>query len=149
MLPVAKQISTMKPIVPLLLLTLLLGAGCSTLGSRIAESQAAFNSWPTAVQDKILAGEADIGFTPEQVRVALGDPQKKYRHKSGEGTAEIWAYTRGGTGFSIGLGLGSARGRSTYGGGVVYDTNAGAYDDERLRVVFQDGRVAALESRVH
>jgi hypothetical protein len=127
---------------------LILAAGCSTLGSRITQSQEEFNSWPTEVQDKILAGQVDFGFTPAQVFVALGEPQRKYTRSTEQGMSEVWAYTGGGSGFSIGLGLGTGRGSTSYGGGVAYDTSRRGSDDERLRIVFQDGRVTSLESRV-
>lgn len=127
---------------------LILAAGCSTLGSRITKSQEEFNSWPTEVQDKILAGQVDVGFTPGQVLVALGEPQRKYSRTTEQGSSEVWAYTKGGSGLSIGLGLGTGRGSTAYGGGVAYDTSRRGSDDERLRIVFQDGRVASLESRV-
>ena len=56
----------------------LLVAGCSTLESRISAQQAQFDTWPSEVREKIQAGRVDIGFTPEQVRVALGEPTRKY-----------------------------------------------------------------------
>src|ERR1039458_2460052 len=47
-------------------------AGCSTVDSRIAKDQPAFDSWPPAVQQKVRAKQVDLGFTPAQVLVALG-----------------------------------------------------------------------------
>lgn len=132
----------------LCLFGLMFFAGCSTLGSRITKSQEEFNSWPTEVQDKILAGQVDVGFTPAQVLVALGEPQRKYSRSTEQGMSEVWAYTGRGSGFSIGLGLGSGRGSTAYGGGITYDTSRRGSDDERLRILFQDGRVMSLESRV-
>lgn len=61
--------------------------------------------------------------------------------------AEVWAYTGGGGGFSIGVGVGSARGSGAYGGGVAYDTMTYRADDERVRVIFEDGRVTSVEAR--
>lgn len=148
MVPVANKFHRMK-IITLILCSFgfMFLAGCSTLGSRITNSQDEFNSWPAEVQDKILAGQVDVGFTPVQVLVALGEPQRKYSRSTEQGRSEVWAYTGGGSGFSIGLGLGTGHGSTSYGGGVAYDTSRRGSDDERLRIVFQDGRVTSLESR--
>ena len=35
-------------------------AGCSTVDSRIAKNRAAFNTWPPAVQDKVVLGQIDM-----------------------------------------------------------------------------------------
>ncbi len=126
---------------------LALVAGCSTVDSRIGKAQSQFDSWPAAVQEKIRAGQIDVGFTPEQVRVALGEPQKKYTRTTESGSAEVWAYAARGSGFSIGLGVGAGRGSSAYGGGVAYDTSRYGGDDERVRVIFEDGQVASVEER--
>src|SRR5687768_8091252 len=64
----------MKPRCSFLAIVLLLfAAGCSTPASRISRHQEAFSEWPEAIQEKVRAGQIDLGFTPEQVRVALGD----------------------------------------------------------------------------
>ncbi|MBP6507301.1 MAG: hypothetical protein KA257_07020 [Opitutaceae bacterium] len=126
---------------------LLLVVGCATLDSRISKNQMQFDGWPTEVQQKIRRGQVDVGFTPPQVLVALGEPQKKYTRTTARGVAEVWAYTGGGGGFSIGVGVGSARGSGAYGGGVGYDSTTYRADDERVRVIFADGRVTSVEAR--
>lgn len=125
----------------------LLVAGCSTLESRISAQQAQFDTWPADVREKIQAGRIDLGFTPEQVRVALGEPTRKYQRTTAEGSSEVWAYAGGRLGLSLGLGVGSAHGSSAYAGGVAYEPTTYGADDEAVRVVFVDGKVTSVEKR--
>src|SRR5437660_10996169 len=104
-------------------------AGCSTPASRIAKNQAEFDAWPPAMQEKIRAGQVEIGFTQVQVQMALGNPHRKYTRIDARGTTEVWAYRDHGPTFSFGLGLGSASGSSAYGAGVGMTTGADRYDD--------------------
>ena len=126
-------------------LTLLIAVGCSSPTSRIDKNRDAFASWPPAVQEKVQAGKIDLGFTPEQVRVALGDPDRTYTRTSNSGTSEVWAYQERGPKFGFGVGIGSGGGSSSYGGGVAVNTG-GNRDDDALRVVFEKGVVSAVES---
>src|SRR5215211_498498 len=83
----------------------LLGAGCSTVDSRIAKNREVFNTWPPAVQDKVVTGQIDIGFTPDQVRVALGEPDRIFTRTTADGTSQVWSYRDRGPRFSFGVGL--------------------------------------------
>ena len=120
-------------------------AGCSTPSSRIEKHQSEFATWPADVQQKVRAGRVDIGFTPEMVRVALGEPSRHYTRTTAQGVQEIWSYPEKGPKFSIGLGLGSVHGNTAMGGGVA--VGDAFRDDEAMRVVFDQGRVAAIETR--
>jgi len=119
-------------------------AGCSTVDSRIAKDQPAFDSWPPAVQQKVRAKQVDLGFTPAQVYTALGEPDRKYTRTTVQGTTEVWAYRDDRPAF--GFGFGSAGGSSAYGAGLGVTTGGDRYDD-KLRVIFADEKVTALESR--
>ena len=128
----------------------LLVAGCSTVDSRIAKNRDAFSSWPAAVQDKVVQGKIDIGFTPDQVRVALGEPDRVFTRTTADGTSEVWGYRDRGPRFSFGVGIGGGsfgRGGGTF-GGVGVSTGTGYHDDEKLGVVFdRNGRVSSIEER--
>ena len=129
---------------------LVLAAGCSTVDSRIAKNRELFNSWPAAVQDKVVLGQIDIGFTPDQVRVALGDPDRVFTRTTADGTSQIWSYRDRGPriGFGVGVGMGSIGSRGGTFGGVGIGTGGGYHDDEKLGVVFDAaGRVSAIEQR--
>jgi len=138
----------MKPLCILFLAALLFAVtGCNTLDNRISTQQAQFDAWPADVQEKIRAGRVDIGFTPEQVMVALGKPVRTYQRTTTEGKSEVWAYTGSKVGFSIGLGMGSYRSGGSYAGGVAYETPTYGADDERVRIVFENGLVTSVEKR--
>ncbi|HTQ32262.1 MAG TPA: hypothetical protein VMI53_13705 [Opitutaceae bacterium] len=129
---------------PLLALAALAFAACSTVDSRISGNQSQFDSWPPAVQQKVRAGQVDIGFTPAQAQVALGDPDRKYTRTDAHGTVEVWAYQDHSPVFSFGLGVGTFSHSSAYGGGIGVTTGGDRYDD-KLRVIFAEGKVVALE----
>jgi len=132
----------------LLLASLLLG-GCATVDSRISRNQVEFNTWPAAVQAKIRTGNVDLGFTREQVGVALGEPDKVYSRKTIDKEQEIWAYFDNRPQFAIGLGVGTGLHSGAYTGtmgGVVRDRQRDRLD-ESTRVVFEAGKVVALEAR--
>jgi hypothetical protein len=131
---------------PSALFSLLLAVACSSPESRILANAAAFNAWPSEVQQKVRAGQVDVGFTEEMVLVALGAPEGKSVRTTEEGTAEVWTYADRGPHFSIGVGVGSARGGSAYGGAVTVSDN-GFRGEERMRVVFNGGKVSAIERR--
>jgi hypothetical protein len=142
-----KPKSAMRPIVSALCLAsvALLAACSSTPDSRIAKHQAAFGGYPAAVQQKIRAGEVDVGFTPEMVRLALGEPTREFNRQTESGTAEVWVYHNNSPRFSFGVGLGGAVGRHSS-AGVGVSTSTGGYDpEEKMRVEFRDGRVTAIE----
>jgi hypothetical protein len=134
------------PLTPALLFTVfLLAAGCASPASRIARNQAAFDSWPAVVRERVRAGQAGLGFTMEQVRVALGEPDRKFTRITASGTSEVWAYRELGPDVSFGLGMGvGAGGPMAAGGGVsLEDYRYG----ESVRVVFEHDLVSAIETR--
>ncbi len=126
---------------------LLLGA-CATPSSRIEDKQDVYNRYPPEVRSRIAAGEVDIGFTQEQAKLALGEPSRKYSRTTERGASEVWAYSKAGVGVSVGLGVGGGLGGG-FGGGV--GIASGAADNEptdKLRVVFENGRVSSIEQAV-
>lgn len=136
--------TVLRPLLPLLLATL---AACASTESRIKDSQAAFDGYPPAVQQKIRACQVDVGFTPDMVRMTMGEPDRKYSRTDAAGTSEVWAYRDSGPSFSFGVGGGSFGRHSGVGGGVGVSTGGEAPDD-KLRVVFFNGVVASIEKTV-
>ncbi|HVU24765.1 MAG TPA: hypothetical protein VHE13_11635 [Opitutus sp.] len=122
----------------------LAAAGCANVESRVQSHRAAFDSWPAEVQQKVRAGRISLGFTPEMVRVALGEPGQVRTRTTEEGQAEVWVYYNGGPHFSLGLGVGAGTRHSAYAGGV--GVGEGYREEELLRVIFEDGKVSAIES---
>jgi hypothetical protein len=128
----------------------LLVAGCSTVDSRIAKNRAAFNTWPPAVQDKVVVGQIGVGFTPDQVRVALGEPDRVWTRTTADGSSQVWSYRDRGPKFSfgVGVGMGSFGHRGGSFGSIGVGTGTGYYDDEKMGVVFDaSGRVSMIETR--
>jgi ABC-type Fe3+-hydroxamate transport system substrate-binding protein len=125
-------------------LAALLLAGCaSTPQDRIGQNRAMFESFPADVQRKVSAGEVDVGFTEEMVVLALGKAGRKFTRADASGESQVWVYYKSQPRFGFGFGMSSGG----YGGvssGVAVST-AGNPDDEFQRVVFQDGRVTAVE----
>ena len=135
--------NTRLPAILSLVATLVV-AGCSTVESRIAHDRTAFDSWPPAVQQQVQAGHVNVGFTMDQVRVALGDPDWRYARTTPQGSYEVWGYRDRGPRFSFGVGVGSYGRHSAFGTGVGMTTSP--YPDERMRVIFDAyGRVNSVE----
>ncbi len=130
----------------LLLLAAVLTA-CGSPSSRIKKNQAAYDSWPPAVQARVKEGKADVGFTAEQVRVALGKPDRVYTRKTSDKTQEIWAYGARGARTGVGLGFGMGGGSSSYGLGLGVGGPSSYPDDDKTRVVFEGDAVVSIESR--
>jgi hypothetical protein len=124
-------------------------AACAGPRSRIKKHQADFDSYPPAVQQKIRAGQVDVGFTDQQVSLALGRPDRVYSRKTATSQQEVWAYGGGGYGPQIGfgLGMGSGAGPGFYSGGIAVASDPSIDRGERVRVVFENGTVVAVESR--
>jgi len=81
------QLFAMKPRIVLVALVLAL-AGCATTpADRIAQHRSAFDTWPAEVQTKIRAGQIAVGFTEEQVRMALGDPERVITRTTEQGVS--------------------------------------------------------------
>src|SRR5690349_20549684 len=99
----------------------ILFSDCSTVDSRIGRIRAEFSSWPPAVQEKVAAGKIDIVFTPEQVLIALGDPDWKFTRTTADGTSANWTYRerKPRVGFGLGIGGGAWHGSNVYAGGVM------------------------------
>jgi hypothetical protein len=119
-------------------------ASCSSAPpSHVERNEEMVASWPSAVQEKVRAGQIGLGFTTEQVRIALGAPDRKTSRIMAGGTSEIWAYLDHKRKFGIGWGFGSADSSPAVKGGVSANEFR---NDERLHVIFEHGVVTAIET---
>lgn len=128
----------------LLGLALVVAAGCSTTSGRISKNQQLFDSYPASVQANIRAGKIDIGYAPEMVMMALGEPGRRYTRTTEHGASEVWAYRSKAPALSFGFGVGGGGGHTGIGTGVGI-TTGGDRSDDRMRVVFEGGKVTAVE----
>jgi len=136
----------MKTTLPvcLALAAMMMSAGCaSSPRSRIAKNQPAFDSYPAEVQTAIKEGKVEVGFTQEQAKLALGGPDRVVTRTTATGSGEVWVYEDNGPTFGVGLGVGLGGG--PVGGGVGMGTGGSGNSKERLRLVFEAGRVTAVE----
>lgn len=140
---------TMKqnPVLRAMIATLvLMVAGCASTPAQRVAGSTAFDTYPSAIQEKILAGEVDVDFTEEMVRLALGKPDQVSRRQTSEGDAEVWSYMDRKPSISFGFGVGGGSGRTHTGAGVMVGGRDWS-DGARTRVIFRDGKVTAVESR--
>lgn len=125
---------------------LLIFGACSTPSSRIKRHRDVFDAAPPSIQDKIKNGEADIGMTEDQVRLALGKPERKFERKlSGAPDQEVWVYGGRGFGPGVGLGIGVFSGGGPVTTGVSVGTESGYTDERATQIVFQEGRVVSID----
>jgi hypothetical protein len=125
-------------------LTVLLAACSTTPAERIANNPALFDTFPPPVRQKIRAGEVDVGFTPEMVRLALGEPTRIFSRQTESGATELWIYHDNSPRFSFGVGVGTFGRHSATSVGVSSST--GGYDpEEKMHVEFRNGHVTAVE----
>jgi hypothetical protein len=132
------------PLLLILGVSALLTACSSTPEDRIAKNSALFDTFPPPVRQKIRAGEVDVGFTPDMVRLALGAPTRVFSRQTESGASELWVYHDNSPRFSFGVGVGSFGRHSATSLGV--STSSGGYDpEEKMRVEFRNGSVTAVE----
>jgi len=120
-------------------------AGCATTPeSRIGRNPEAFAKLTPAQQALVKAGEVAVGFDEEMVRLAVGEPNRKWIRTDASGSGEVWSYTTWGD-------AGGPPYPGWYRG--FYGPMPGYYPDYRerhereyLRVVFKGGKVTAVES---
>lgn len=127
--------------------------GCETVNDRIKEKPEAFNSVDQATQDKIKQGIIDIGFTEDMVYVALGKPDQKRESANASGKTVTWIYNTyyqrpEGTHFT-------GYSRQVYFDPYlktyriyyrpVYDEVYSQEKEERIRIVFKDGKASVIE----
>jgi hypothetical protein len=121
---------------------------CSTPQARINKEPEVFGRLSTADQQLIREGKVAVGFTPEMVKLALGDPDRVYTRTDTNGVNEAWAYTTYETDDGVLLYRGFYHRR--WGDPLFYPYYAsysGRRSREYLKVVFTDGRVTLVESQ--
>ena len=142
--------TTPSRFLPAAALALLL-AGCATTPeSRIHQNRELFDALPVAAQARIRGGQIDLGFSPDMVRLAFGDPHRVLVRRSRTGDSEVWLY------FDLvrryerqradidGLSLTGVGGMRSLGGGAWINVMQ-EREYVRIRVEFSNGAVFAFE----
>lgn len=147
--------STMLPwdsmkirLIYLLLFTCLtLFSACTTTPSeRIAKNMVAYEQLPKGHQTKVIHGELEKDMTPIAVLLAWGKPEQKIAGRINGKNTERWIYTKGGSGWSIGLGGGGFHGRSSGIGTGLGVTMPLGHKATTCNVLFEQGKVIAWET---
>ena len=130
-------------------------AGCANPEARIKNNPDGFNKLPPDQQALVKKGEIGLGMSEAAVQLAMGKPDRVSEHTDASGTQKIWHYT-------------DVESYDAYGAYGVGDPwypygfrrrfyspffyPAGAYpvyplqtETDRIRVVFKDGKVSAIE----
>ncbi len=137
----------------LLAAAVLLAAGCETVDTRIKEKPEVFAGLDAATQAKLKQGIIDLGFTEDMVYIALGAPDQKRESISAHGRTITWIYN---TYYDYYDGSAYIH----YHRRVYYDPVLSTYRvfyrpaladvyvsaaEERIRVVFKEGKVSVIE----
>jgi len=153
-------------LLPWVAATLLLGA-CATPQSRIDRNPDTFQSLTSEQQALVKQGKVAIGFSEAAVKLALGEPQRVIQRTDEKGKSIVWRYVdfdNGAAGGAVGGFYGAnyfpgfagygAFGRPIgfyngfYGPGVTTIYTGSGAEHERLRVVFVDGKVTAIDESI-
>lgn len=142
-----------------LLRTLLLASslgfigGCQSVESRIKEKPEVFAQADLATKEKITQGIIEIGFTEDQVYLALGKPDQKRESKNESGSRVTWIYNTYYDRYD-------GRAFAGYHRSVYFDPYLHAYrmyyrpvmadtyvqeKEERIRIVFINGKATNIE----
>lgn len=129
---------------------LLLLAGCASPAKRIEQNRELFDSLPVAAQARIRGGQIDLGFTPDMVRIALGEPQRKLVRRTAAGQSEAWLYLDAVSTYERqradidGLSLSGPGNARSFGGSAWINVKQNK-EFVRIRAEFQNGIVVAIE----
>lgn len=135
------------------LLGVLLLAGCSTIESRIRDNATVFSSLGQKTQEKIKSGVLEVGYTERMAFMVLGGPDEKEEKVTTAGRETTWIYLHvseeyRGTVFSHFRRIAVTDPKT----GIVtillrpeFEDVYQQVEEERLRVIFHDGKVIAFE----
>ena len=119
--------------------------GCSTTNSRIRKHQQTFDALPEIVQQNLRGGTIDVGYTPEMVFIALGEPDRKVDRVSEDGMSQVWTWWRSTPGVGISLGGWNSLG-SNVGLGTGVSVGEQGRREQTAVVEFRSGRVRRFEA---
>ena len=126
-------------------------AGCATPESRIKDDPATYSQLTPEQQALVKSGKIGLGMPLAAVQLALGKPDRVTEHTDAAGVQQIWHYVEVDTSY-----VPAPYPYGWYGYPRVYDPfffpGAGLYGaypvqtaSDKMRVVFKDGKVAAIE----
>ena len=122
-------------------------AGCSTPETRISRSPELFASLSAADQQTIKEGRVALGFTPEMVKLALGDPDRVWTRTDSSGVSEVWRFMTYESDAGVYLYRGYYHRHYFYGDPFFpyYLNYPARRERDYLKITFTGGRVSAIE----
>lgn len=126
-------------------------AGCSTPDSRIKDSPQVFARLNPDQQALVKAGRIAVGFDMDSVRLALGEPDRKFVITDAGGDHEVWHYVTYEDNEGVMIYAGYYHRYRGWGGpyfwaGAPYYNGSPARVHDRLRVEFdRNGLVASIQ----
>lgn len=120
-------------------------SGCETTETRIKANPQLFSQLTPDQQQAIREGRVGIGFTPDMVKLALGDPDRVRIRTDAHGRSEIWNYVtyEGADGVVLYTGWYHRGWHNPY--YPYYLDTPYRRAHTRERVVFREGKVVAVE----
>ena len=127
--------------------------GCQTIDNRIKEKPEVFAQVDKATQEKIKQGIIDLGYSEDMVYLALGAPDQKREAISAAGRTITWIYNTYYQRYDGSQFAGYHR-RVYFDPAVrtyrvyyspVYADLYGTDKEERIRIVFKDGKASVIE----
>ncbi|HEU5081624.1 MAG TPA: hypothetical protein VFT72_20595 [Opitutaceae bacterium] len=137
----------MKPLMLLFAVFGLLFAACSTPESRIKKNPEIFSKLSPEEQQLIKEGKVGIGFTPEMVKLAIGDPDRVTTRTDANGVTETWRYVTYESDTGMLLYRGYYHRYYRWGDPMFpyYTAFPARRERDFFRVVFHGGKVTAIE----
>jgi len=137
-------------LVPALLILAALG-GCATPENRIKDNPGVYSNLTPAQQELVKKGEIALDMPEAGVQLALGKPDRITEHTDAGGQQRIWHYTQ-----VQNYGTVSAYPSPFFYPyprfydpfffpGTYYNPTAIQTETDRIRVIFKDGKVTAIE----
>ncbi len=128
---------------------LIFQTGCYSPEARIKKNPELFSQLAPQDQELIKQGKVAVGFTPDMVKLAVGDPDRIYTRTDANGTSETWAYTTYETDSGVLLYRGYYHRYYRWGDPFFpyYTAYPARRSREYFRVTFANGRVSAIEEQ--
>ncbi|MBL6749174.1 MAG: hypothetical protein ISP90_01565 [Nevskia sp.] len=124
-------------------------AGCVTPESRVKDNPASFAGLPPAQQELVRKGQIALGMPEVAVKIALGEPDRITEHTDAQGVQHVWHYTES-VATAPAITYPYVYGPWGFGSwGPMFDTYPSYVERDRMRVIFVDGRVSAIEREMN
>ena len=128
-------------------------AGCNTISDRIRQKAEVFASLPAADQERLRKGQVAVGDTPDMVYIAIGEPTRRTQKTTAQGSRSVWIFrdyyeTYEGShiaGYRRVVGFDRRTGQRFVYLEPAYVDVYRERTEEKLRIIFENGRVAAIE----